>query len=256
MLAVLSIWDRTHPPAAPVAETTTQTTAGETLQAAVGTGGEPEENVNPTEAEEAESPTATEPPGETERTELEYQVQPGDTLGGIATRFEVDLAELMEVNELTDPDRLEVGQTLVIPGEEADPPTETPPPAEDTEPVEATDTPLPPTDTPPVPAGEAKVLIDRVVGAGDLDAERVLLKRAGSGELSLAGWTLEEEGGQVFTFPQLILFEDGAVNLYTRAGQATVVDLYWGLEAPVWESGEMVVVKDNRGEVQATYEVP
>jgi len=83
-----------------------------------------------------------------------------------------------------------------------------------------------------------------------------MLKRSGSGELSLAGWQLVEEGGKTFIFPQLILFEGGAVNIYTRAGQATVVALYWGLRAPVWESGEEVILLDNQGNQQASYIVP
>ena len=48
----------------------------------------------------------------------EYIVRPGDTLGKIAYRHHVRLAELMKANKLTDKDakRLRVGQKLVIPG--------------------------------------------------------------------------------------------------------------------------------------------
>jgi murein DD-endopeptidase MepM/ murein hydrolase activator NlpD len=45
----------------------------------------------------------------------EYVVQPGDTLGQIATRYGVPLAMLIELNELTNPDLLEPGQLLTIP---------------------------------------------------------------------------------------------------------------------------------------------
>jgi hypothetical protein len=52
------------------------------------------------------------------------------------------------------------------------------------------------------------------------------------------------------------LFEDGAVYVHSTSGQATVVDLFWGLDAPVWEPGETVVLLDNTGDVKTTYRVP
>jgi beta-lactamase class A len=42
-------------------------------------------------------------------------VQPGDTLGGIAKAVGVSLKALLEANTLADPDRLTVGQKLVVP---------------------------------------------------------------------------------------------------------------------------------------------
>jgi len=48
---------------------------------------------------------------ETER----YVVQPNDTLGEIAQRFGVNLNQIMEANQLNDPNLLEVGLELVIP---------------------------------------------------------------------------------------------------------------------------------------------
>lgn len=45
-----------------------------------------------------------------------YAVQSGDTLGTIATRFGVSIDTLVAANALTNPDTLEVGQLLIIPG--------------------------------------------------------------------------------------------------------------------------------------------
>ncbi|HJW90074.1 MAG TPA: LysM peptidoglycan-binding domain-containing protein [Anaerolineales bacterium] len=183
--------------------------------------------------------------------EQEYRVQPGDTLGAIAVRFQIDMELLMEANGITDPNRLEVGQMLVIPT-----PVQEPEPSATPETPEPTDTPRLATNTPPPVTGDPQVVIESVVGAGDLETERVLLKRIGAGELSLAGWKLVEGGGAVYTFPQLVLFEGGAVNLHTRSGQETVVDLYWGLGVAVWESGELVQLMDENGEVHSTLQVP
>ncbi len=44
-----------------------------------------------------------------------YVVQTGDSLGAIASRFDVTLADLVAVNAITDPDKISVGQELLIP---------------------------------------------------------------------------------------------------------------------------------------------
>ncbi len=44
-----------------------------------------------------------------------YVVQAGDTLNAIARRFGTTVAELMRLNNLTNPDRIVVGQKLVVP---------------------------------------------------------------------------------------------------------------------------------------------
>jgi nucleoid-associated protein YgaU len=44
-----------------------------------------------------------------------YIVRSGDTLAEIATRHDVTIAELVDENRLEDPDRLAVGQPLMIP---------------------------------------------------------------------------------------------------------------------------------------------
>lgn len=45
-----------------------------------------------------------------------YTVQSGDTLGGIARQFGTTIAELVRLNNLTNPDALQVGQKLTVPG--------------------------------------------------------------------------------------------------------------------------------------------
>lgn len=45
-----------------------------------------------------------------------YVVQPGDTLSGIADRFSMSLAAILSANDIVDPDILNVGQVIQIPG--------------------------------------------------------------------------------------------------------------------------------------------
>jgi LysM repeat protein len=44
-----------------------------------------------------------------------YTVEPGDSLFGIAERFSLNMAELMNINGITDPDRVDAGQVLKLP---------------------------------------------------------------------------------------------------------------------------------------------
>jgi hypothetical protein len=105
------------------------------------------------------------------------------------------------------------------------------------------------------PNAEIDIEIVSVIGAETFEAEMVLLRYKGEGELDLVGWKLEDEDKNIYDFPQLTLYPEGAVQVHTMAGQNTVVDLYWGLRQSVWESGEKVSLIDSQGIERATYMV-
>jgi len=106
------------------------------------------------------------------------------------------------------------------------------------------------------PGVEIPVEIVSVVGAGTLSAEVVVVRYNGEGELGLANWQLKDDSGNTFTFPQLILYTDGAVQVHTSSGSDTVVDLYIGLRDPIWESGEVARLFDPQDNLRAIYRVP
>jgi len=106
------------------------------------------------------------------------------------------------------------------------------------------------------PNVDIPVEIVSVIGAGTLNAEWVVVHNAGSESLSLAGWQLKDSNRNVFVFPNLTLNTGGAVQIHTIAGTNTVIDLYWGLTKPVWESGEEAQLVDPGGNVRAVYTVP
>jgi len=245
VLAVLTVWDRTHPPAAnggePVAlnlPSPLPSSSGVASTDVPGTG-----------TVEAPAATPTNTPSPTAVKDVQqYQVQPGDTLGLIAQRYDVSLEDLMNFNSLSDPNSLSVGQVIYIPTTPEVVPTDTPDP---------TNTPAPQvTLTLAGPLPPAEVVIDSVIGVGDLASEHVYIRRTGYGDLSLAGWQLKDENGNVFVFPQLELFQGGAVNIWSTVGAPTVVDLYWNLQGPVWRPGEKVTLLDASGKVRATYTIP
>ena len=107
-----------------------------------------------------------------------------------------------------------------------------------------------------LPDAEVPVEIVSVVGAGTLSAEVVVVRYNGEGQLGLANWQLKDDNGNTFTFPQLILYTDGAVQIHTAPGSDTVVDLYMGLRDPIWESGEVASLYDPQDNLRAIYRVP
>ncbi len=240
-VAVLMIWDQTHPQAAPLQDG--QPVAYAT-PASVSAGGVPTAALSLTEVVTPTATTRPVPVGDVE----EYEVQSGDTLGLIAQKYDVSVEDIMSVNQINNPDSLSAGMLLYIPLNPGDIPTKTPEPTKTAAPTVAT--------TPSGPPQEARVIINSVISPGDLTAEQVFLSRLGDGDLSLSGWQLKDEDGNVFVFPQLDLFEGGAVIVWTKSGSNTAVDLYWGLKDPTWQTGEKVTLLDAAGKVRATYQIP
>lgn len=107
-----------------------------------------------------------------------------------------------------------------------------------------------------VPQGDVPMEIVSVVGAGTVSAESVIIRYNGDGQVDLTGWQLKDEEGNTFTFPQLTLYTNGAVRVHTAAGADTVIDLYWGIPAIVWSSGENARLYDSQGNLQAVYRIP
>jgi Lamin Tail Domain len=113
--------------------------------------------------------------------------------------------------------------------------------------------------TPPAtlnPNIDIPVEIVSVIGAGTLSAEWVVVQNAGKDPLNLSGWQLKDSGHNVFVFPNLTLNGGGAVQIHSISGTNTVIDLYWGLTNPVWQSGEEAQLLDPSGNVRAVYTVP
>lgn len=184
---------------------------------------------------------------------ITHTVKTGETLSIIAGMYGVTVEDIMTLNHLDDPNLVEIGQKLRI----QIPPTATPTP---TLTPTITPTPTPPTPTktptPVTPTLAPQVVIQAVVGAGDLTSERIDLTVHGGGAIVLTGWQLKDEQGHTFTFPLYTLHPGGQLSLYTKAGAPSVGALYWGLSAPVWSSGETVTLTDAQGTVRATYRVP
>jgi len=106
------------------------------------------------------------------------------------------------------------------------------------------------------PTGAAVLQIDNVYGVGRWDSEMVVVKRVGEGELWLSGWKMVDEQNHQFVFPQLLLNNNGNVNIYTRGGVDTARDLHWGKDKAMWQTGEKVRILDSMGNLRAEYTIP
>ena len=150
-----------------------------------------------------------------------YQVAAGDTFESLAAKFNMSVEELIATNGFKESQPLGEGEILRIP-------------------IHL----------------QGSVEIQAVVGPGDLASERVMLKHRGEGELSLFGWRLEDENGNVYNFRQFTLFTGGAVNVYSQVGANTAIDLYWGMSQAVWQPGETVRLIDPQGNIRSSYVIP
>jgi hypothetical protein len=108
----------------------------------------------------------------------------------------------------------------------------------------------------PTLSAELKLSLEAVVGVGNLNLEYILIRNNGEEVVNLAGWQLIGSEGEVYTFPNLRLNQDGAVRLYSKSGTDSVIELYWGAEEALWSPGEQVALKDSTGKIYSTYQVP
>lgn len=231
--AALWFWDRYvrggAPPTAPAAPTST-TLASPTLVGALPA-------ITPFPTLPAQPPALPQT----------HVVQTGETLGRIADLYGVTIEDLVRANSLSNPNALDVGQTLIIPlgGLE---PTAT------SAPEIATVPPIPTaTRDPNQPAPQ--LTLREVRTPGVLETEAVVIANTG-GPVEMAGWTLRDETGRSYTFPALTLFAGGSVSVRTTSGQNSASELFWGQAQAVWASGRQALLTDPGGVIVARFTVP
>jgi hypothetical protein len=103
---------------------------------------------------------------------------------------------------------------------------------------------------------EINVAIPDITGAGTMENEIVIIQNNGGSPLVLTGWTLKDNQGTIYTFPQLTLYSGGKVQLHTKSGSDTAADLYWRRSTAVWSSGELAALYDSQNIARAFYRVP
>jgi hypothetical protein len=205
---------------------------------------------------------------------IEYFVVDGDNPSLIAVQFDVDLFTLLAVNGLTEETAtsLQIGDRLIVPLEGCPlqgPAVSVNEDTEDTDAVDATPgdedaelsgTPQPtvrPTVTLAPTASNAQMEIVEVIGAGDITTEQVSIRNNGN-TVDISGWTLSDGDDNSYTFPDgRRLFSGSGIFINTRQGQNTPVLFFWGRDEAVFgEPGDVIVLADRNGNVQASLRLP
>jgi hypothetical protein len=106
------------------------------------------------------------------------------------------------------------------------------------------------------PLAEKLFEVQSVIGSGDLQNEHVHLLYLGSNQLNMLGWTIFAGKKEVYTFPAFVLFKGGALDLYTRAGANSAIELYLNSKDAVWASGVKLTLRDPQGNTRLEYLVP
>jgi len=110
--------------------------------------------------------------------------------------------------------------------------------------------------TEPPNYGQAKITINGVFGIGQYELERVFIINQEENSVNLENWSISGNQNDDYTFPGLVLNKEGAVNINSRTGNDTVIELFWGSSQAIWESGDTVTLIDPNGNVHATYQIP
>jgi hypothetical protein len=113
-----------------------------------------------------------------------------------------------------------------------------------------------PTATAAVAQTDDQLSINAIIGAGDLENERVVIQHTGDVDISLAGWRLRDSGGNEYRFPALVLHPGAQVNVFSGSGEDGAGELFWGRSVATWSSGEQATLIDASGQIQATYTTP
>ncbi|NLX11246.1 MAG: LysM peptidoglycan-binding domain-containing protein [Chloroflexi bacterium] len=198
------------------------------------------------------------PPGQPSATPaddgcLQHTVESGDTIIGIAQEYGVFPGDILLANEMDENAILNIGDVLIIPTEGCAAlftPTPIPSPSNTPFPL----TRVVPTVTLAPASADAQVIISTVVSWGDVNNEMVELRNQG-GAINLQSWTLTDEDGNTFRFPEYRMQQESLVRVYTRQGSNTPAALYWGRDTAAWSEGEIITLADDAGQVQATFRV-
>ena len=114
-----------------------------------------------------------------------------------------------------------------------------------------------------VASGDVSLVVEEINAdaTGDdrenLNDESLVLSNTGSDSLDLSGWTVQDEAGRAYTFPDGFTLDPSAsVALHTGSGEDTATDLYWGSGSPIWNNnGDTVIITNAQGEevIQESY---
>lgn len=103
-------------------------------------------------------------------------------------------------------------------------------------------------------AAGVNVRISTIIYPGQLSRERVVIVNEGE-QVELEGWKVVSPRGETYTFGRVTLFQNGFINLNSTTGSDVPSDLFWGVGAAVWQSGDEVKLVGKNDATIATFTV-
>jgi uncharacterized protein len=88
----------------------------------------------------------------------------------------------------------------------------------------------------------------------DLTQEQVTIENRGIAPQSMTGWILYDLHNHKYVFPEYELAPGEQVRIWTRSGENTETDLYWGRRIAVWSNiGDRARLRNSRGDLVDSY---
>jgi competence protein ComEC len=101
--------------------------------------------------------------------------------------------------------------------------------------------------------GQGQIVVNDIVydPDGAANEEDVVFENTGGSTLDMSGWTVEDDAGTTYTFPNGFSLGVGeSVTLNVEEGTDTETDLYWGYGRAIWNNGgDTVILKNSDGTV-------
>lgn len=89
----------------------------------------------------------------------------------------------------------------------------------------------------------------------DLAGEHLLLRNQGSAPVEMTNWVLKDRAGHCLLFPRFVFQPGTEVRVWTKRGDNSLTDLYWGHEAPLWNNtGDAAYLYDSQEHLIASFE--
>lgn len=153
-----------------------------------------------------------------------YTIREGDTLGAIADLFGVAQSSLAALNDISNPNLIVPGRTLMIPDFTGAAHTG------------AAATP------------DAADLAVQVLNPGLYAEEVVVIVNVSHPAMDLSAWSVVTGADGAYRFPQMPpLLPGESVRLFSRTGTDTAYDKHWGRTPTIWGPGTAISLHDPNG---------
>ena len=103
-------------------------------------------------------------------------------------------------------------------------------------------------------ASAGGVRIANVISPGQRQREVLSVLNEGGDAVNLENWTVQNGRGFSYKLPNITVFKEGFLNIYTTSGTNTPTDVFMRQNDSVWQVGDTVSLMNN-GQVVSKFEI-